>query len=174
MKLTEKQKRFADEYIRCGNATQAAIHAGYSKKTARFVGYENLTKPHIKEYIDKRLKELSSKRIVGMTEALENISKVARGEPLKQSVVLNVSDDGTPLIEVDYINADIDLIYKANVEMMKRWAAGAGESLTTAQIEQIKANTDNIKARTALIKGVEKDTSMMQVLLDALTGDEDV
>lgn len=162
MKLTEKQKRFADEYIRCGNATQAAIYAGYSKKTARSVGYENLTKPHIKEYIDKRLKSLSSKRIVGMTEALENISKVARGEPLKQSVVLNVSDDGTPLIEVDYINADIDLIYKANVEMMKRWAAGnkdaLQEKLLQAQINKLMAETKNEEtgARTIIVTGEEE------------------
>lgn len=45
-KLTQKQQRFVDEYIISGNATQAAIKAGYSKKTARFVGAENLTKPN--------------------------------------------------------------------------------------------------------------------------------
>ena len=43
MKLTEKQKKFADFYIKLGNATQAAIKAGYSEKTARFTGAENLT-----------------------------------------------------------------------------------------------------------------------------------
>ena len=45
--LTEKQKRFCDYYIEDPNATQAAIRAGYSKKTARFIGNENLTKPNI-------------------------------------------------------------------------------------------------------------------------------
>ncbi len=44
MKLTPKQKAFADYYIQTGNATEAAIKAGYSKKTARFIGNENLTK----------------------------------------------------------------------------------------------------------------------------------
>lgn len=43
MKLTEKQKRFADEYIKSGNATQAAIKAGYSKRTANRIGPENLS-----------------------------------------------------------------------------------------------------------------------------------
>ena len=43
MKLTEKQKRFADEYIKSGNATQAAIKAGYSKRTARTIAQQNLT-----------------------------------------------------------------------------------------------------------------------------------
>ena len=47
MKLTVKQQRFADEYIISGNATEAAIKGGYSKKTARSVGAENLTKPYI-------------------------------------------------------------------------------------------------------------------------------
>lgn len=47
-KLTLKQQRFADEYIISGNATQAAIEAGYSEKTARFIGNENLTKLKIK------------------------------------------------------------------------------------------------------------------------------
>jgi phage terminase small subunit len=45
VKLTEKQKRFCDYYIETGNATEAAIRAGYSNKTARFIGAENLTKP---------------------------------------------------------------------------------------------------------------------------------
>lgn len=62
-KLTPKQKAFADYYIETGNATEAAIKAGYSEKTAKVTGYENLTKPYLKSYIDKRMKELESARI---------------------------------------------------------------------------------------------------------------
>lgn len=80
MKLTEKQKRFADEYIISGNATQAAIKAGYSKKTARFVAAENLTKPNIKNYIDERLAKLESKRIANAQEVLEYLTGVMRGD----------------------------------------------------------------------------------------------
>ena len=50
MKLTPKQQAFCDYYIASGNATEAAIKAGYSEKTARVVGCENLTKPNIREY----------------------------------------------------------------------------------------------------------------------------
>lgn len=50
-KLTEKQKRFCHEYITDHNGAQAAIRAGYSAKAAKETGYENLTKPHIIEYI---------------------------------------------------------------------------------------------------------------------------
>lgn len=50
-KLTDKQELFAREYLKDLNATQAAIRAGYSEKTAKETGYENLTKPHIQELI---------------------------------------------------------------------------------------------------------------------------
>lgn len=61
MKLNPKQKLFADKYIECRNATESALYAGYSEKTARNIGCENLTKPYIKEYIDKRLDKKSEK-----------------------------------------------------------------------------------------------------------------
>lgn len=61
MKLTPKQKIFCEEYIISHNATQAAIKAGYSKKTARKIGQENLTKPDIKEFIDAELSKTSEK-----------------------------------------------------------------------------------------------------------------
>ena len=55
-KLTDKQAVFVTEYLRNGfNATQAAITAGYSKKTARDSGCENLTKPNIAAAIKARL-----------------------------------------------------------------------------------------------------------------------
>jgi phage terminase small subunit len=56
--MTEKMKNFVDEYLKDFNATQAAIRAGYSKKTAHVIGIENLRKPVIKEAIDARVKEL--------------------------------------------------------------------------------------------------------------------
>ncbi|WP_025194157.1 terminase small subunit, partial [Enterococcus faecalis] len=60
MRMTEKQKRFCDFYIETGNATQAAIKAGYSKKTANRIATENLSKLVIKQYIDERLAELKN------------------------------------------------------------------------------------------------------------------
>ena len=55
--MTEKQKLFCEEYLIDLNATQAALRAGYSEKTAYSIGNENLKKPEIQEYIQKRLKE---------------------------------------------------------------------------------------------------------------------
>lgn len=76
MNLTDKQKRFADEYLIDLNATQAAIRAGYSEKTAKEIGYENLTKPHIHEYIQQRQKELSAKLEITQEQVLAEYAKI--------------------------------------------------------------------------------------------------
>lgn len=87
MKLTEKQKRFADEYIISGNATQAAIKAGYSKKTANRIGAENLSKPVIKQYVEERLEELKSERTADAQEVLEYLTSVMRGNETEEVLI---------------------------------------------------------------------------------------
>lgn len=79
-KLTQKQKKFADEYIISGNATESARKAGYSDSTAGAIGHENLTKPKIREYIDKRLKEHEDEQIAKQDEILKFLTSVMRGE----------------------------------------------------------------------------------------------
>ncbi|HAT4348519.1 terminase small subunit [Clostridium perfringens] len=93
MKLSPKQKAFAEYYIETGNATESAIKAGYSKKTARVIGQENLLKPALKSYIDEKMKELESKRIAKAEEVLEYLTRVLRGEETEQVVVTeNIGD----------------------------------------------------------------------------------
>ena len=84
MKMTEKQKAFCDFYIETLNATEAARRAGYSKKTARAIGAENLTKPDIRLYIDERLKIIEENRVAGATEVLQYLTKVMRGQEKDQ------------------------------------------------------------------------------------------
>ncbi|MGX7359679.1 terminase small subunit [Dolosigranulum pigrum] len=79
-KLTQKQKKFADEYIISGNATESARKAGYSESTAGAIGHENLTKPKIREYIDKRLEEHEDEQIAKQDEILKFLTSVMRGE----------------------------------------------------------------------------------------------
>lgn len=80
MKLTPKQKAFADEYLICGNITEAAKKAGYSEKTARVIGQENLQKPAVLNYIAERQKEIDDSRIADVKEVMEFYSAVLRGE----------------------------------------------------------------------------------------------
>ena len=94
MKLTDKQKRFCDEYLIDLNATQAAIRAGYSKKTAYSIGIENLKKPVIQNYIDKRLKQLEDKRIAKADEVLKYLTSVMRNEVKEEVVVVEGKGDG--------------------------------------------------------------------------------
>ena len=86
-KLTLKQKKFADEYIISGNATIAAIKAGYSEKTAGQTGAENLKKPYIKSYIDERLKVIESKKTATHQEVIEYLTSVMRGEQREQTLI---------------------------------------------------------------------------------------
>ena len=79
-KLTAKQQRFCDEYLIDLNATQAAIRAGYSKKTAYAIGDENLKKPEIKSQIDKRMAEKEAALIADQDEVLKYLTEVMRGK----------------------------------------------------------------------------------------------
>lgn len=81
-KLTEKQKRFIDYYIETANATESAKRAGYSSKTAKNIGAENLTK--LNYFIQERLQQLENNRIASQDEVLQYLTKVMRGEEKDQ------------------------------------------------------------------------------------------
>ena len=95
--LTDKQKRFCDEYLCDMNATQAAIRAGYSKRTAYRTGADNLKKPQIRAYIDKRMAEKDVELIATQNEVLQYLTSVMRGESVAVEVV--VDGGGAKLIE---------------------------------------------------------------------------
>ena len=86
--MTEKQKRFCDFYIETGNAKEAAIRAGYSEKTAKQIGQENLTKPDLRAYIDERLAELKNERTADAQEVLEYLTAVMRGSVIKERLLV--------------------------------------------------------------------------------------
>lgn len=79
-KLTPKQKRFCDEYLVDLNATQAAIRAGYSKKSANEIGAQNLAKLNIRSYIDARMAEKESSLIASQEDVLKTLSNILSGE----------------------------------------------------------------------------------------------
>lgn len=80
MKLTPKQKKFCDYYIETGNASEAARRAGYSEKTARAIGQENLTKPAVMAYISERMKNQDRERVASADEVIAFYTAVMRGE----------------------------------------------------------------------------------------------
>lgn len=80
MALTQKQKRFCEEYIKTANASASAVAAGYSKKTAGAIGAENLKKPQIAAYIKKRIDEQDATLVADSNEILKFYTAVMRGE----------------------------------------------------------------------------------------------
>lgn len=140
-KLTEKQKRFADYYIETGNATESAKRAGYSPKTARVIGQENLLKPAIKSYIDERLKEMDKKRIMKAEEVMQLLTAIARNEVTEDVVVFN---EGMTAIEQKGMSAKDRL--KALELIGKRYAMWTEkqqvENITPVFLEDVPEDDD--------------------------------
>lgn len=116
--LTAKQQRFVDEYLVDLNATQAAIRAGYSAKTANVIGPENLSKPCIAKQIQESRNKTAAKLEVTRERVLAELAKMAFVDPrqfyddaggLKRITDL---DEGTAAalagFEVDEIKLDSD------------------------------------------------------------------
>ena len=109
MALNQKQRRFIEEYLIDLNATQAAIRAGYSKKTGFQQGYALLKKPEVKQEIAERQKD--HLRRLGLTQerVLEEYMKLAYGDIMDfcnvrtERVVVGYGDDGSPISEVKNI-----------------------------------------------------------------------
>lgn len=106
--MNARQKKFCDEYLIDCNATQAAIRAGYSPKTAKSIGQENLTKPDLKAYIDEQLELLHNQKTADAQEVLEYLTAVMRGEHTEQT--LRLIGEGVQKI------ADIDVSAKERIK----------------------------------------------------------
>lgn len=76
-KLTEKQQRFVDEYLIDMNATQAAIRAGYSVKTANEQGSQNLAKLSIQQAIAEQMAERSKRTGINQDRVVLELAKIA-------------------------------------------------------------------------------------------------
>ena len=94
MKLNVRQKAFCEYYVASGNATEAAIKAGYSKRTAKSIGQRLLTFVDIKKYIDELMQKLESERIASAEEVLQNLTAMMRGEIQEEVVVVEGEGEG--------------------------------------------------------------------------------
>ena len=91
-RMTAKQQRFCDEYLIDLNGTQAAIRAGYSEKTAAVIATENLRKPNIQEYIEKRMAEKEEALIAKQDEVMKYLTAVMRRE-YSEHVVVTLTEE---------------------------------------------------------------------------------
>lgn len=106
--MTPRQQKFCDEYLISGNATDAAIKAGYSRKTAKQTGSENLAKPDLRAYIDEQLAKIHSAKIADAEEVMKYLTSVMRGEHTEQ--VLKLVGEGVQTV------MDIDVSAKERLK----------------------------------------------------------
>ena len=102
MKLTEKQKRFADYYIETANGTESYRKAGYKFSSDNIAWVESsklLRNPKVKEYIDKRIESKDEARIASQDEVLSYLTSVLRGEEEEENAMLVSEGQGVQTIE---------------------------------------------------------------------------
>ena len=139
--MNERQRKFADEFIKLGNATQAAINAGYSKKTAGRIAGENLKKLEIRAYIDEQLEELHKRNVMDAQEALSILSDIARGKRDEEVLMMNPV---TGKIKRLTKKADNATVIKAIAEILKRYPTAKQAEKLELELaklrEQVNAN----------------------------------
>lgn len=123
--MNERQKRFVSEYLIDLNATQAAIRAGYSAKTARAIGQENLTKPYIQQAIQAANAERLKRNHISQDRVLQEIARVAL--------------------------ADIRQLYK-NGKLLSPHEMSDDIASAVAQIDAITAEADNVPVMVTKVK----------------------
>ncbi|AIG43314.1 terminase small subunit [Streptococcus suis] len=161
-KLTLKQRKFIDEYIICGNATEAAIKAGYSPKTAGQIGEQNLKKLEIKSAIAERMKQLESSKVATAIEVLQILTSVLRQELTEEVVTLNPATGEYVTV---HKKPSIAEVIKAAGELLKRYPI-------QEQLEKIKQENELLRLKIETIKGVQSDTHLMEKLLEVIDGQD--
>ncbi|WP_432721544.1 terminase small subunit [Staphylococcus shinii] len=94
--MNERQQKFADEYIKTGNAKQSALTAGYAKQSAEKYSSGLLKNPDVQAYIQERMAEIKTNAIADQQEILEGLTRIARREEPDYTVVtVEHSENGT-------------------------------------------------------------------------------
>ena len=157
MKLTQKQRLFADEYIKSGNATQSAIKAGYANEVS---GRENLRKPTVKSYIDAKMAEIESHKIADAKEAMQAITAIARGETTETQAQINPLSGKWEKIEVP---ADLKVRLSAWKEILKRYPLA--DEFSKTQLRKMIADARISEARA---KSLEENGADVEEALDRI------
>lgn len=165
MKLTHKQRLFADEYIKSGNATQSYIKAGYRVKSEKVAGVNAnrmLGNARVKSYIDAKMAEIESHKIADAKEVLQYLTRVLRGEETEE--IPDSVDGGTikrpPLIKDRTVAAR---------EIMKRYPLD--DPIVAAQLKKLQAEADTAIWKRDELTG-KNDTNDKTVLIDDIGGDD--
>ena len=150
--LRGKQRKFADNYIKSGNATEAYVNAGYkvrSNETARANASRLLTNANVKAYIQKRVKQLESAKLATAQETLEYLTSVMRGEQTETVVTAKGLYRNVEVSAKDRISAA--------KELLKRYPV---DPLAKAQLRKIKADATIAEYQAEQLTSDDSDTSV--------------
>ena len=143
-KLTPKQKRFVDEYLIDLNATQAAIRAGYSKKTANVIGPQNLVKLGIAEAIQKAMDARSKRTEITADRVLEELAKLGFANMLDY---MTVNSDGLAFVDLSKLTREqAAAIQELNID---QYWEGDGEDVR--EVKKVKFKLADKKGNLELI-----------------------
>lgn len=155
-KLTAKQQKFADEYIKSGNKYESAVKAGYSESYARSHAEKLSENVGIKNYVDERMAEIASSKIAKSDEVLKYYTSVLRGEAV-ETVVVTTSDS----VHTVKKPPDLKTRIAAGKELMKRYPDS--NKLVDAQVRKLEAEADIVEAKANDIKNAQngKDSTLI-------------
>lgn len=148
-KLTERQRRFVDAYVETGNATKAAIMAGYSKKTAAVIGAENLKKPYIKRAIEERMKEIEAAKTATPEEVIKFLSAVIRDELTEEVVTNEFIGEGCSKIRIVNKKSSMKDRLKAAELLLKRYPTKADADEQKLRVKKLEAEVADLDKENA-------------------------
>lgn len=137
--LNQRQKIFASEYLRTGNAYQSATLAGYSEAYARGNVTKLLENESVKSFIQAEMDKMHDKNIMSAREALSILSDIARGKRDEEVLMMNPVTG-----EVDRLTkkADNATVIKAIQEILKRYPTAKQSEKMELEIEKLKAQLE--------------------------------
>lgn len=122
--LTNKQRRFCEEYVIDLNATQAAIRAGYREKTARFIGSENLSKPNIKNCIEKLQADISKRNRITIDYLVTEFHAIEKDSINNYVDFKKVRNGVKMILKKDYAEMDT-----RNIQQLNMYPGGSIKSI---------------------------------------------
>ena len=165
--MTQKQKRFIEEYLIDLNATQAAIRAGYSPDTAQQTGSENLSKPVIRTGIDRAMAERSKRTGVNAERVVQELAKIAFVNAAE------VIDPKTATVKEDALPEDTAAIQSVKVKTFGE--DGLEREIKMADklkaLELLGKHLGMFKDRIELSGGLDTEKSKLDDLIGQMRGD---
>ncbi|MBD5429334.1 terminase small subunit [Lactobacillus sp.] len=164
MKLTPKQQKFCDEYLKSGNATQAYTLAystkNMGKQSISVEAHKTLKKPSIQAYINDRMNEESEHKIASAQEVLAYLTRVFSGQETETvTTPRGVIIPNVPVKASDRLSAA--------KELLKRYPT---DPIAAAKLDKIRAETALTRAKVKAMEALTSDdNAKLNELLDKVT-----